>query len=655
MVFLFRKLIVNFFNLFTMSIKIKSLIIASIACTGLYAQTDSTTKVLDEVVITATKTEQKQSTTGKVVTVISKTEIEQSQGKTLGQLLNDQAGVVVNGALNTPGSVQRVYTRGAGNGRTLVLIDGIPAIDPSDPNNSYDINFISLTGVEQIEICRGSQSTLYGSDAEAGVINIITTKKAVSGKLHSDIVLLGGSYGTVKAHAQVSGNTGKWSYNAGLGLYNSDGFSSAYDSTGKGNFDNDGFKSSSYNAYLKYQLNNTTSFKGFARYNKYKAETDAGAFTDGVTDYNLTNDNLTTGVGFTVKKDKLQENGLYQYNSTKRLFNYGTGSIDNYHSINQLAEYYATISLFNHLSLLAGGEYRYSSMNNVSSYGNMNDSAFNQYSVYASLMYKLDKLNVELGGRFNNHSRYGNNYTYTFNPSYSISNHYRVFGSISTGFKAPTLYQLYYNGGPFYPIGNANLSPEKSINYEVGVQQQFNKFSNRIVFFNRNISDGIDFNNITNLYFNFAKQNVNGIEYELVYYPSNTLRISANYTYNAVQQTTQNRINYKDTTYSYALKVPEHTFNITASFELTKHLLIKMNGKYSSSRYDLGGYDASFNALPDVMLSQFFLINAYAEYKLNKNIKLFADFENIGNVKFFETRGYNSIPRFFTGGVTVKL
>ena len=165
-----------------MSIKIKSLIIASVACTGLYAQTDSTTKVLDEVVITATKTEQKQSTTGKVVTVISKAEIEQSQGKTLGQLLNDQAGVVVNGALSTPGSVQRVYTRGAGNGRTLVLIDGIPAIDPSDPNNSYDINFISLTGVEQIEICRGSQSTLYGSDAEAGVINIITTKKAVSGK-----------------------------------------------------------------------------------------------------------------------------------------------------------------------------------------------------------------------------------------------------------------------------------------------------------------------------------------------------------------------------------------------------------------------------------------------------------------------------------------
>ena len=91
-VLFFRKLIVNFFNLFTMSIKIKSLIIASVACTGLYAQTDSTTKVLDEVVITATKTEQKQSTTGKVVTVISKAEIEQSQGKTLGQLLNDQAG-----------------------------------------------------------------------------------------------------------------------------------------------------------------------------------------------------------------------------------------------------------------------------------------------------------------------------------------------------------------------------------------------------------------------------------------------------------------------------------------------------------------------------------------------------------------------------------
>src|SRR5688572_16884605 len=144
----------------------------------LRAQTDTT--ILEELVLTPGKFEQKQSRTGKVVTVISKEELEKSAGKTVAQVLNEQAGISIAGANNAPGSVQTVFMRGASTGRTLILIDGIPVSDPSMIYNEYDLNLISVHDIERIEICRGAQSTLYGSDAVAGAINIITIKKDIS-------------------------------------------------------------------------------------------------------------------------------------------------------------------------------------------------------------------------------------------------------------------------------------------------------------------------------------------------------------------------------------------------------------------------------------------------------------------------------------------
>src|SRR4029079_1795445 len=120
----------------------KKILFAAACITGstLFAQLapqlqGDTTKTLDPVIITANKIAQKQSTTGKVITVITKEQIEKSSGKTVGQLLNEQAGVSISGALNNLGSDQTVYLRGASAGRTLILMDGIPVYDPSVNNN----------------------------------------------------------------------------------------------------------------------------------------------------------------------------------------------------------------------------------------------------------------------------------------------------------------------------------------------------------------------------------------------------------------------------------------------------------------------------------------------------------------------------------------
>ena len=127
---------------------------------SVFAQKDTQqTKILDEVVVTANKLEQKQSSTGKVITVITKEQIAKSNGKTVAQLLNDQAGITINGALNNAGNVQTVYMRGASAGRTLILMDGIPLNDPSTITTDFDLNLFSINDVERIEVCKGAQST----------------------------------------------------------------------------------------------------------------------------------------------------------------------------------------------------------------------------------------------------------------------------------------------------------------------------------------------------------------------------------------------------------------------------------------------------------------------------------------------------------------
>lgn len=612
---------------------------------------------LDPVIVTANKTEQKQSSTGKVISIISKEEIEKNTGKTVAQLLNTQAGITVNGALNSAGTVQTVFMRGAASGRTLILIDGIPTSDPSMINNEMDLNLFSLNDVERIEICKGAQSTLYGSDAIAGVINIITVKNDIKKAVNIKATASGGSYETFKGNVQVYGKIGKLTYTTRYAKLYTDGFSAAYDSTGAKNFDKDGYNGNSTNAALKYQVNDALSVRTFVQYSQYKADIDAGVFSD-KTNYFINNKSLFTGAGFNYKKAALTVTGNYQYSHSTRHYddNYASGSTtystNDYRSYSNFYELFASYKLNKNFTVLLGNDFRFASMDG-SYYSSVwlaspyKDSSMHQYSAYASLLFASNnkKLNIELGGRYNNHSRYGTNYTYTFNPSYKITDRIRVFGSIASGFKAPSIYQLYDTYS-----GNTNLKAETSVNYETGIQQDFSKFSHRLVYFYRDITSGIDYNYISYQYFNFTEQKTNGIEYEISIHPTTQLNITANYAWLDTKETTESRVNYNDTTYAYALRRPKHNINLTIAYQFTPALYASINGKYVSSRYDVGGYKK-----PDVLMNDYFLVNAYAEYALKKSIKFFADAQNIGNKKFFDIRGYNSIPFMFNIGATLSL
>ena len=207
----------------------------------------------------------------------------------------------VSGALNNIGSNQTVYMRGASAGRTLILMDGIPVNDPSVNNNDFDLNLISLNNVESIEICRGAQSTLYGSDAIAGVINIITVKKDVAKSLNIKATASAGNHNTFRGNVQLYGKANKFAYNIRYEKLVSEGFSSAYDSTGTKNFDNDAYNGDVASASLQYQLRSDFSLKAFIQYSRYKTDLDAAAFTD-EKDYSVKNKSVITGFQWALSK-----------------------------------------------------------------------------------------------------------------------------------------------------------------------------------------------------------------------------------------------------------------------------------------------------------------------------------------------------------------
>ncbi len=625
---------------------------------------DSAYNQLDNVVVTANKFEQKQNTTGKVVTVISKEQIEQSGGKTLSQILNEQAGVVVNGALSNKGSVQSVYVRGAASGRTLILLDGIPVNDPSMIGNEADLNLFSLQNIERIEICKGAQSTLYGSDAVAGVINLVTVKSDSSSALQGNATIGAGNYGTWKGNAQLYGSSGRLSYNARYAKLYTNGFSSAAD-TAHQHFDKDGYNGDVWSGHLSFKATDKLVLKGFVQQSMYKTDVDAGAFADDK-DFSIHNNSLLLNGGFQYTSNAIRVAGNVQYNEMKRRFlndstdvpSYLIFEKNQYFSKTKFAELYASLRLGAGFTLLAGVDTRWGSMHSLSyskSYfapdyytftSSFPDTSVSQSSVYASLQYSSpnNRLNVELGGRLNHHSRYGANETYTFNPSYKLTDRLRVFGSVASGFKAPTLYQLYS------PYGNTNLQPETSVNYEAGLQWQEKIANARVVYFYRHISSGLDFDNIQYIYFNNVKQLVRGVETELSLQPAKGLHISANYTLIAAGETTQERTAFaKDTTYHYLLRRPKHSINATVSYRFGPQFLVSVSEKTVSSRYDAAGY-----GVPDVKLGSYSLLSAYAEWKMNGHIKWFADAQNMFNQKFYDVYGFSSIPFLLTAGATIS-
>ena len=624
---------------------------------------DSTSKTLDEVIITANKFLQKQSETGKVVNIITHDQLQKSFGKSLSEILNYQPGININGADNNLGTNQTVYTRGAASSNTLILLDGVPLYDASGISNEFDLNNFALDNIERIEILKGSQSTLYGSDAVAGVINIIT-KKGAKKPNNLNIDLSAGSYNTYKEHISLSGTIGKGqTYFISYNRIDSKGFSSAYDSTGKQNFDKDGFRQNVFQLNYGFRPFKKTTVRLFGKYNNNYSDIDAGAFSDDK-DYTTHNDNTIAGISLDYKLSngfiKLQ----YTYNRFSRNFTddstdiggYSQYQKGKYDGTSNYAELYTSFNLSKRVEFLAGVDYRQNKTDQLYIY--MPDYGFpalpisgdsaktNQFSGYASFFLKSAKgFNLDLGSRWNHHSIYGDNYTYSVNPFFVISDHYKIYANVSSGYRVPSLYQLYSE------YGNKKLKPESTTSYEIGVQYTGEKINARATGFIRDGKDVFLFysNPVTYAgnYINGDKQNDYGIETEATIHFTPQFSVLLNYTYVDGKITTEGAA--KDTSFFNLYKRPKNIFNLSLTYDVTKKLFLSTHLKTASK-----AFEPQYMATP-YKLKGYYTVDFYGRYKCSKKFSVFADLQNITDQEYFVTRGFTTKGFNVNGGVQIAL
>lgn len=620
------------------------------------AQDTTSAKSLDEVIVTANRISQKQSTTGKVVTVINQATLQRNAGKTISEIINYQAGVFINGANNTLGTNQDIYFRGANSGNVLILIDGTPVGDASQINNGFDLNNIAFGQVERIEILKGSQSTLWGSDAVAGVINIIT-KKGGGKKIGATALVNYGSYNTLKGNAGINGLVDKFTYNVNYSFTNSGGFSAAYDSTGTKNFDKDGFTQNNIQANIGYKFNTHFEVTAFSNLSKYKADLDAASFKDDA-DYMFTNKSGNNALAFHYTANKVNlhlsqniitANRLYEDDSASRggFAKYARGSYKGNTSVTELygsyqfAKQFSVVSGLQHVS--QDTEQDYVSISSFGPYKTaLGDSAkARNFSFYASVLgMQLHGFNIEAGFRYNRHNIYGSNATYTFNPSYTIDENARVFVNISSGYKIPSLYQLYSE------YGNKQLKPEESNNYEMGVQTFSNNNSNsfRVTAFKRDIRNLIIFYSdpvtFASQYINRDKQNDYGFELESSIAIGKKGSWVNNFTFVDGERKNIN-IQVKNLS-----RRPNFTFNSVLTVQPAKGFILMPSFRFVGTRLK-GQYDAGPAQMP-----QYYTIDCYAGYEFNNMFRVFIDYRNITNQRYFDIPGYNSRRSNFMTGIS---
>lgn len=631
------------------------------------AAQDSSRRVsqLNEITVTATKGPQKASETGKVVTILSHEYLEKNSGKTIMAILNEQTGLVINGAQNNKGTIPDVFMRGASNGNTLILIDGLPVNDASQIANTFDLNFISPEQVESIEILRGSQSTLYGSNAVAGVINIITRKNNGK-KLGATVNASYGSYRDVQGSLNVYGNAGKFSYLLGYKYQNTAGFSDAYDTTHHAGFDKDGFRQHTVFAKAGFQASSKWQLQYLFNYSNYRHSLDEGANIDDK-DYTGKFNYLMNGISSEYKFNKGSWHILYSVQTTERkvlndsadIAIGGYGKFDNskFTSETNQVETYVNWNVAEMVRIVAGGAFTASRTNqkdwylgtfpNATPYItelSQDSTHTNQTSVYASvLLHSPGGFNMEAGGRFNYHNVYGSNQTFSFNPSYLINQQHKIFINIASAYKVPSLYQLY--AGEY---GNRDLKPESTTSYEAGYQAAVaqNAVEFRLTGFARSTRNLIIYYtdaSFRSQYRNADKQRAYGAEAEASWHIAKGIDLNVNYTY-VDGKLTKQLDNNKDTSYYNLYRIPKHAVNATLGYQITPALYTSATFKYVGQRYQ-----------EKKAMGDYYTVDLYGEYKFGNLLKIFTGFRNITDYQYFDILGYNSRRFNFNTGIILNL
>ncbi|MFQ3173494.1 MAG: vitamin B12 transporter [Flavobacterium sp.] len=644
-------------------VRISALFVLMTACAfAQQKEKDSTLNELNEVVISDSKFTLKKEKSGKIIVKITAEELAKRSGQSLATVLSSVAGIEINGNQSSAGKNLGYYIRGGRNRQTLIMIDGIPVTDASGINLEYDLRLIPVEQVESIEIMKGAASTLYGSGAAAGVINITLKKagkKAIAGNANMSI----GTQTTAdrvnykpqdyNQGLSVNGNLEKFNYYASLNSTEITGISEAAVPKAAA-FEADRFSRINSLVKLGFTPIKQLSFEFFANYDRLKNDFDGtfDNFNNPDTPLNVSNSEQFR-FGFSPKyKYKRGEFVLNSsFNTIERnynIFSSYSNSVDlsDYKSRSVNIDGFNKYSFSDQFFVVLGTQFQFQEMDSKTPYDAIaaETAKFNTIDPYITAVYNSDfGLNLNVGARYNMHSVYGDNFVYNVNPSFSFSElPLKILASYSTAYITPSLYQLYS------PYGNLDLTPEENSTVEAGFEVELldKKLTLNAIAWHREEKNPFGFytnpDTYASNYINIeGKNNAKGVETMVSYAFSKELKVNANYTFTQVEE-------------SLSRLVPKHKGNVSLDYQPLSRAFFNINYQYVDQRTD-AFFDGGTFATTPVVLGSYQLFNATAKYDLIINrMSVFATVNNIFNEEFVETVGYSTRGRNFKVGLNIN-
>ncbi|CAN5862288.1 TonB-dependent receptor [soil metagenome] len=605
------------------------------------------------IVVTVSRVETDASRAASAITVVTREEIERRQLVTVQEALRNVPGVSLV-RTGGPGGSTSVFLRGAGSGHALVLIDGIEMNDPSSPTGGYDLATLGTEAVERIEILRGPQSTIHGSSALGGVVNVITR----SGEGPPRIEARGevGGYGTAAGALAFVGSRGGWSWAATIARRQSDGFSAAPEDLG--NDEADGSETTALGLRVERQLGILgLLFVGHMD----DSDTDLDAFGPQGDDPNRRlSDREIAGkaeAGIGRQGDPWRSTLSIGFASHDRATR---DDVDLAHAMEtergefdgrewKLA-WVNDLALGQTMRVVAGAETeRERAETTFRSEGPFGpfESEFPERSARTSGLFGelqadvAEPWSLSLGGRIDDHDRFGSAVTTRIASAVRIAaTGSKLRATWGTGFKAPTMFQL------FDPeFGSADLDPERSRGWDVGIEQELASGRARIAatWFDTGFEDLIAF--AAEGYRNESEVSTHGLEASAAALLGRGVQLATSYTFTHAESERGPDAGFP------LIRRPRHRGSLDLSWSATRGPEVVLGVLWVGNRDDL-----DFAVFPSerVTLDAYTLTRVAASWDVTEAVRVFGRIENLFDSEYEEVLDFGTAGRSAHLGVSFR-
>jgi len=603
------------------------------------------------IVIAPGKSVQSYSAVGSAVSVVNSEDLENTGEFFLGNALDNNVTGMNYFRSGGHGTITGIQLRGLPKRYSTVYIDGVKMSDPSSSDNSFYISNIMNSAIDKVEILRGSQSSLYGSSAVGGTINIFT-KRGGEGQ-NKKFEISNGSNGTHNMLLSFDGANNNHDYYIGLNKFITSGISAMNDDPD--NNDSDKYNNTGLIANYGYKINENLKFESGLRFSdsflNYDEVDDAGR-----SDLNNSTDDteLSYNLKLLHQKDKFKNTIIYNKTDIERATKTYTLASKNYYgyrdAINYLGEY--NFNLDTKLVYGLDNEFDKAEYKKdwPTDYLTTDESIHSQYFDFQ--FRPLEKLYSTIGMRRDDHTTAGDYTTMRTTLSYKLNNFTKIRSSFGTGVRYATLYDYFYGT---VLSSKEELRPEKSNSFDIGYETTFQKINTdfNISAFNITYDDPIEgWESLAWTQKNAdAKIESKGIELAALWKPSKNLNIGVNYNYNDTYDGADCDDPDTDATTcidSAMVRVPRHAVTSSINYNLSKNLRNSFLIKYSGETRDYGNTN---NGFADVILDDYLTINYSASYKLYGNYELFFVANNIFDQNYEQAYQYSSMGRNFNFGI----